>query len=84
MEGVVSLDNSVGAEINGDGTVDLNYLVEAGSHSVSLDDLSIWVVCIGTGIIFMSGLSVESSINYMNLFNIIFLHCWAHIRAMYL
>ena len=42
MEGVVSLDNSVGAEINGDGTVDLDYLVEAGSHSVSLDDLSIW------------------------------------------
>jgi hypothetical protein len=41
MEGVVSLDNSVGAEINGDGTVDLDYLVEAGSHSVSLDDLSI-------------------------------------------
>jgi hypothetical protein len=41
MEGVVSLDNSVGAEIHGDGTIDLDYLVKAGSHSVSLDDLSI-------------------------------------------
>jgi hypothetical protein len=38
---VVSLDNSVGTEIYGDGTVGLDYLVEAGSHSLSWDDLSI-------------------------------------------
>jgi len=41
MEGVVLLDNSVGIEIHGDGTIDLDYLVEMGSHSVSWDDLSI-------------------------------------------
>jgi len=41
MEGVVLLDNSVGIEIHGDGTVDLDCLVEVGSHSVSWDDLSI-------------------------------------------
>jgi hypothetical protein len=41
MEGVVSLDNSVGIEIHGDGTVDLDCLVEVGFHSISLDDLSI-------------------------------------------
>jgi hypothetical protein len=41
MEGVVLLDNSVGAEIHGDGTVVLDCLVEAGSHNISLDDLSI-------------------------------------------
>jgi hypothetical protein len=27
----------------------------------------------------MLGLSIESSINCINLFNVIFLHCWAHI-----
>jgi hypothetical protein len=31
MEGVVLLDNSVGAEIHGDGIVGLDCLVEAGS-----------------------------------------------------
>jgi len=41
MEGVVLLDNSVGIEIHGDGTVGLDCLVEVGSHSISLDDLSI-------------------------------------------
>jgi len=41
MDGVVLLDNFVGAEIHGDGTVVLNCLVEAGSHNISLDDLSI-------------------------------------------
>jgi len=41
MEGVVSLDNSVGAEIHGDGNVGLDCLVEAGSLSISWDDLSI-------------------------------------------
>ena len=41
MEGVVLLDNSVLAEIHGDGTVGLDCLVEVGSHSISLDDLSI-------------------------------------------
>jgi len=41
MEGVVSLDNSVGIEIHGDGTVGLDCLVEVGSHSVSWDDLFI-------------------------------------------
>jgi len=41
MEGAVSLDNSVGIEIHGDGTVNLDCLVEVGSHSISLDDLSI-------------------------------------------
>jgi hypothetical protein len=41
MKGVVLLDNSVGIEIHGDGTVDLDCLVKVGSHSVSWDDLSI-------------------------------------------
>ena len=41
MEGVVLLDNSVGIEIHGDGTVGFDYLVEVGSHNVSWDDLSI-------------------------------------------
>jgi len=41
MERVVLLDNSVGAEIHGDGTVGLNCLVEVGSYNISLDDLSI-------------------------------------------
>jgi hypothetical protein len=41
MEGVVLLDNSVEAEIHGDGIVSLDCLVEAGSHNVSWDDLSI-------------------------------------------
>ena len=36
MEGVVLLDNSVG-----DGIVGLDCLVEAGSHTVGWDDLSI-------------------------------------------
>jgi len=40
-EGVVLLDNFVGIEIHGDGTVGLNCFVEVGSHSVSWDDLSI-------------------------------------------
>ena len=37
MEGVVSLDNSIRAEIHGDGIV---CLVEVGSHNISVDDLS--------------------------------------------
>ena len=41
MEGVVLLHNSVGIKIHGDGTVDFDCLVEVGSHSISLDDLSI-------------------------------------------
>jgi hypothetical protein len=41
MEGVVLLDNSVRAEIHGDGTLDLDCLVEVGSHSIRLDNLSI-------------------------------------------
>jgi len=82
MEGAVSLDNSAGAEIHVDGTIDLDCLVEAGSHNISLDDLSIRDCACWNGIIFMLGLSVESSINYMNPFNVIFLHCWAHIRGM--
>jgi hypothetical protein len=41
VEGVLLLDNSVGAKIHGDGTVVLDCLVEVGSHSISLDDLSI-------------------------------------------
>jgi hypothetical protein len=41
MEEGVLLDNSVGIEIHGDGTIGLDCLVEVGSHSVSLDDLSI-------------------------------------------
>jgi len=40
-EGVVLLDNSVGIEIYGYGTVGLDCCVEVGSHSVSWDDLSI-------------------------------------------
>jgi len=41
MEGVVLIDNSVGIEIHGDGTVGLDCLVDAGSHNISWDDLSI-------------------------------------------
>ena len=41
MEGVILLDNSIGAKIHGDGTVSLDYLVEVGSYNISLDDLSI-------------------------------------------
>jgi len=41
MEGVVLLDNSVGAEIHWDGTVGLDCFVEVGSHNISLDDPSI-------------------------------------------
>jgi len=41
MERVVLLDNSVGAEIHGDGIVSLDCLVEVGSYNVSWDDLSI-------------------------------------------
>jgi len=41
MEEVVLLDNSVGAEIHGDGIVGLDCLVEAGSHTIGSDDLSI-------------------------------------------
>jgi len=41
MDGAISLDNSDGAEIHEDGNVGLDCLVEAGSHSVSLDDHSI-------------------------------------------
>jgi hypothetical protein len=41
MQGVVSLDNSVRAEIHGNGDVGLDCLVKIGSYSVSLDDLSI-------------------------------------------
>jgi len=40
MEGVVLLDNSVGAEIHGDGTVGLDCLVGMGCRSVSWDGLS--------------------------------------------
>jgi hypothetical protein len=41
MEGVVLLDNSVGAKIHGDGIIDLDCLVKTGSHIVGWDDLSI-------------------------------------------
>jgi hypothetical protein len=41
MEGVVLLDNYVGTEIYGDGTFGFDYLVDAGSHNVSWDYLSI-------------------------------------------
>jgi hypothetical protein len=40
-EGVVLLDNSVGIEIHGDGTVNLDCLVEVGSHNIGWDGLSI-------------------------------------------
>ena len=41
MEEVVLLDNSVGIEIHGDGTIGLDCLVGMGCRSVSWDDLSI-------------------------------------------
>jgi hypothetical protein len=41
MEGVVLLDNYVEAGIYEDGTVGLDCLVEASSHNISWDDLSI-------------------------------------------
>jgi hypothetical protein len=41
MVGVVLLDNSVGIEIYEDGIVGLDCLVEAGSHTIGWDDLSI-------------------------------------------
>jgi hypothetical protein len=34
MKGAISLDNSVGIEIHGDGTVGLDCFVEAGSHNI--------------------------------------------------
>ena len=79
MEGVVLLDNSVGAEIMG---MELSALI-ALLRWVPI--AYVWmispfgIVRVGKGIIFTRGLSVESSINCMNLFNVIFLHCWAHI-----
>jgi len=44
MEGVVLLDNSVGVEIHRDGTVGLDFLIEVGSHNISLDDLEIMLI----------------------------------------
>ena len=41
MEAVVLIDNFVGIEIRGDGTVGLDCLVKVGSYNVSWDDLSI-------------------------------------------
>jgi hypothetical protein len=41
MEEVVLLNNSVGAEIHRDRTVDFDRLVEVGFHNTSWDDLSI-------------------------------------------
>jgi hypothetical protein len=79
MEGVVLLDNSVGIEIYGDGIDGLDCLVEVGSHNISWMISPSGIVRVGKGIIFMLGLSVESFINCINLFNVIFLHCWAHI-----
>ena len=35
------LDNSAGTEIYGDGPFSFDYLVDAGSHNVGWDDLSI-------------------------------------------
>jgi hypothetical protein len=40
------------------------------------------IVCVGKRIILMLRLSIEYSINCISLFNVIFLHCWAHIRSM--
>jgi hypothetical protein len=74
MEEVVLLDNSVGVEIHEDGTVSLDCLVGMISPS--------GIVGVGKGIIFTLGLSIECSINCMSLFNVIFLHCWAHIQSM--
>ena len=79
MEGVVLLDNSVGAEIYGDGTVSLDCFVKVGYHSISLMISPSRIVRVGKGIIFTLGLSVESFISCMNLVNVIFLHCRAHI-----
>jgi len=42
MQEAISLDNYIGTEIHGDGTVGLDCLIEVGSHSVSSDNLSIW------------------------------------------
>jgi len=78
MEAVVLLDNYVGIEIHGDGTVDLDCLVEAGSHKVGMIS-PCRIVRVGKGIIFTLGLSIECFINCMSLFNIILLHCWAYI-----
>jgi hypothetical protein len=41
MQGTVSLDNSVRVKIYKGETADLDFLVEVGSHSISLGDLSI-------------------------------------------
>jgi len=40
------------------------------------------IVRVGEGIIFTLGLSIECSINCISLFNVIFLHCRAHIWGM--
>ena len=39
------------------------------------------IVRVVKGIILTLGLSIEFSINCISLFNVIFLHCWAHIRS---
>jgi len=79
MQGAILLDNSATAEIHGGGTVELDCLVEVGSYNVSSSDLSIKDCTVRKEIIFMLGVTIECSINCISLFNIIFLHCWAHI-----
>jgi hypothetical protein len=49
MEGVASLDNSVGAKIHEARTVSLDCLVEAGSHNISLDDLHLGLYMLEKG-----------------------------------
>jgi len=82
MEGVVLLDNSLGAESIG---MELSALIallrwvpiaQVGMISPS------GIVCVGKRIILMLRLSIEYFINCISLFNVIFLHCWAHIRSM--
>ena len=82
MEGVVLLDNFAGAVLESMG-MELSPLIalmrwvpvtEVGMISPSM------IVCVRKGIILTLGLSIECSINCICLFNVIFLHCWAHIR----
>ena len=75
MGGVVLIDNFVGAEMHEDGTVGLDCLIEAGSHNVSWDDLSIWDCMCWKRDIFTLRASIKCSINCISLFNVFFLHC---------
>jgi len=75
MQGAFSLDNSIGAEIHGGGTVDLIALLkEVPIVKVRVISPS-RIVRITKEIIFTLRLAIKCSINCISLFNVIFLYC---------